>query len=246
MASASFWSFEFHDSAEKFLKMSQVAGKRIFELSKYFRSDSFESGNFTLRGFSQKQVFSHLEEVSDVVVVEQKLLCIRLIAAVVNVLVEVSLQTQEGFSYHARVVGVELDSFDQNTLKENLMSKKSTVDACQRTHVLWKSAICWKFIKIKSLLSRTSLGILSLTFLSGLSIVLMYRSTTVCRSFPNSSSVSTNSRITALQWKIVRISNLNLFYKLTLVCKPHHQLCHQRVLLPCAGCRALPLVRSLP
>lgn len=60
--------------------------------------------------------------------------------------------------------------------------------------MLWKSAICLKFIKIVSLLSRTIRG----TFFSGLSIVLMYLSTTAWRSFPNSSSVSTSSRMTAL------------------------------------------------
>lgn len=69
------------------------------------------------------------------------------------------------------------------------------------SYVLWNCAICWKFPKITSLLSRTTLGT------AGLSIVFIYLSTTACRSRPNSSSVSTSSRMTALEWKIYELTD---------------------------------------
>lgn len=94
--------------------MSQETGKRISSFRKKFRSQNFECAKFFLIFFAESLV-SHLKKVSNIVVVEQKLLGVRLIAAVVNVLVEVSLQSQERFSDHAGVVGVEFDSFDQNT-----------------------------------------------------------------------------------------------------------------------------------
>lgn len=56
--------------------------------------------------------FAHLEKFSDRLVVEQKLLSIRLVAAVVYVLVEVPLQAQKRLADHTRVVRVELDAFD--------------------------------------------------------------------------------------------------------------------------------------
>lgn len=60
------------------------------------------------------------------------------------------------------------------------------------TYVLWNSVICLKLPNIKSLLSDTIFG--ALLF----STVLIYFSTTRVRSRPNSSSVSTSSRTTAL------------------------------------------------
>lgn len=59
--------------------------------------------------------------------------------------------------------------------------------------MLWKSAICLKLLKTSSLLSLTTFGVV------GLSSGFMYLSTTCWRSLPNSSSVSTNSRTTALE-----------------------------------------------
>lgn len=90
-------------------------------------------------------------------------------------------------------------------------------------YVLWKSAICWKFMKIESLLSRIILGM----FFSGLSIVLMYLSTTVCRSLPNSSSVSTSSRMTAL-FILLSITFLWKCQRLTLSDTQHRQLCPRK------------------
>lgn len=72
------------------------------------------------------------------------------------------------------------------------------------SYVLWNCAICWKFPKITSLLSRTTLGT------AGLSIVFIYLSTTACRSRPNSSSVSTSSRMTALEWKIYEFTDIGI------------------------------------
>ena len=67
-------------------------------------------------------------------------------------------------------------------------------------YVLWKLAISLKFPNTSSLQSRIFFGI----FKFGLSMVFMYRSTTCCKSLPNSSSVSTSSRTTALE-KIVLV-----------------------------------------
>lgn len=191
------------------------------------------------------QTSSHLEKFSNRLVVEQKLLSVRLVAAVVHVLVKVPLQAQKRLTDHTRIVSVELDSFDQNT-GTTLIGEICYENEAQ-PYVLWKSAICWKFIKIKSLLSRTILG----TFFSGASIVLMYRSTTAWRSFPNSSSVSTSSRMTALwtvkRWEFWR--RLTRHFLHTLACRQHHRPCHRRSTARCAAYRAhqpapIPLWRS--
>lgn len=65
-----------------------------------------------LKTLSRKFSFSHLEKLSHSIVVEQKLLSIRLVATVVDVLIEVPLQTEESFSDHAGIIGVELDTFN--------------------------------------------------------------------------------------------------------------------------------------
>lgn len=129
-----------------------------------FREEKILNKYFGKKLFSRSS--AHLKKFSDFIIVEQKLLSVRLVAAVVHVLVKVPFQTQKCLSNHTRIVRIELDALDQNAGNRALVKWRHSGDDI---YVLWKSAICWKFMKIKSLLSRTILG----TFFSGLSMVLM-------------------------------------------------------------------------
>lgn len=74
-------------------------------------------------------------------------------------------------------------------------SWRTRTPVASHTHVLWNSAISFRLPKTRVLLSRTTLGT------EAESTGRMYRSTTWRMSRPNSSSVSTSSRTTALRWK---------------------------------------------